>query len=94
VVVEGHTTMRFAWQIKNGRLARPPKRSFTHPLNLTMIAYNIVWWVPLVLALTGAISYPAAFIAFLAITVGRLIINLVRNNVLRPEAAVAFPLRS
>lgn len=86
--------MRFAWQIKNRQLARPPKRAFTHPLNLTMIVYNIIWWVPLVLALTHTISYPAAFIAFLAITAGRLVINLVRNNVLRPEAAVAFPLRS
>jgi hypothetical protein len=86
--------MRFAWQIKNRQLARPPKRAFSHPLNLTMIAYNIIWWVPLVLALTGAIGYPAAFIAFLAITAGRLVINLARNNVLRPEAAAAFPLRS
>ena len=89
--------MRFAWQKKNsggGSSENSTGKGFTHPLNLTMIAYNIVWWVPLVLALTGAISYPAAFIAFLAITVGRLIINLVRNNVLRPEAAVAFPLRS
>ena len=86
--------MRFAWQIKNRKLAKPARQPFTHPANLTMIVYNIIWWVPLVLALTGAISYPAAFIAFLAVTAGRLAVNLIRNNVLRPEAAVAFPLRS
>jgi hypothetical protein len=85
--------MRFAWQIKNRRLGEPPKRSFSHPLNLTMIVYNIIWWIPLVLALTRAIGYETAFIAFFAVTAGRLVANLVRNNVLRPEAAIAFPLR-
>lgn len=86
--------MRFAWQIKNRRLGRPPKRSFTHPLNVAMIAYNVVWWVPLILAATGVIGYETAFIAFLAVTVGRLAANLARNNILQPEAALAFPLRS
>ena len=95
MVVEGHTNMRFAWQRKNSATdSDATSKGFTHPLNLVLIVYNIIWWIPIILPFTGAISYTHGFISFLAVTVIRLIANLVRNNVLRPAQAETFPLRS
>jgi hypothetical protein len=95
VVVEGHANMRFAWEKKKtGRDVSTNKRGFSHPLNLIMVAYNIVWWIPIILPFTGVIEYQTGFIAFLVVTVIRLVANIVRNNVLNPEKAVDFPLRS
>ena len=71
-----------------------PKRGFTHPLNLIMLAYNIVWWLPIILAFTGTIDYNTGFMTFFAVTVIRLVANLVRNNVLKPEQGESFPLRA
>jgi hypothetical protein len=85
--------MRFAWQREKSAGLAPVKRGFTHPLNLVMIAYNLIWWIPIILPFTGILSYRAGFIAFLVLTVIRLIANLVRNNVLKPEQAEDFPLR-
>ena len=70
------------------------KRGFTHPFNLIMIAYNVIWWIPIILPFTGLIDYNAGFIAFFIITMIRLGANLLRNNILGPEQAVEFPLRS
>ena len=86
--------MRFAWEKGNSAGGVADTKRFSHPLNLVMIAYNIVLWIPIILPLTGVIDYRAGFIAFLAVTVVRLVANLVRNNVLRPEKALDFPLRS
>ena len=94
MVVEQHTNMRFALLRKNSGGQAPVKRVFTHPLNLVMIAYNVVWWIPIILPFTGAISYRTGFIAFLVVTVIRLVANLLRNNVLKGEKAESFPLRS
>ena len=60
---------------------------------LIFIAYNVVWWIPVVLPLTKTISYNAGFIVFTGITVVRLSANLYRNNVLTLEQAVRFPFR-
>ena len=46
------------------------------------------------LPFTKTIDYRTDFIAFFAVTVIRLIANLVRNNVLKPEQAESFPLRA
>jgi hypothetical protein len=86
--------MRFAWIRKKSSAGDPPKRLFTHPLNLLMVAYNIIWWIPIILPFTGVISYQAGFIAFFVVTVIRLIANLLRNNVLKGEQAESFPLRA
>ncbi len=94
MVVEGHTTMRFAWQRKNSANYVLVKRGFTHPLNLIMVAYNVVWWIPIVLPFTKTIDYRTGFIAFFVVTIIRLVANLIRNNVLKPEQAESFPLRS
>jgi hypothetical protein len=93
-VVEWHTNMRFAWQAKKSNGTGPVKQGFTHPMNLIMVAYNVLWWVPIILPFTGAIDFRTGFVALLVVTVIRLVANLVRNNVLDPEQAAAFPLRS
>ncbi len=86
--------MRFAWQRQQSGGEAPAKRGAAHPLNLVMIAYNVIWWVPIILPFTGAIDYRTGFIAFLAVTAVRLAANAVRNNVLQPARAEVFPLRS
>ena len=86
--------MRFAWIRKKSSAGDPPKRLFTHPLNLLMMAYNIVWWIPIILPFTGTIEYRTGFIAFFVVTIIRLVANLIRNNVLKGEQAESFPLRA
>ena len=86
--------MRFAWQMKHSTGNVKAKREVTHPRNLVMMAYNIVWWIPIILPFAGVIDYRTGFIAFFAVTVVRLIANLLRNNILQPQQAVSFPLRS
>ena len=70
------------------------KRVFSHPLNILMVAYNVIWWIPIILPFTKAIDYHTGFIAFFIVTVIRLIANLIRNNVIKPEQAESFPLRA
>jgi hypothetical protein len=86
--------MRFAWLSEDSAEYVPVKRGFTHPLNLLMVAYNVVWWAPMVLAFSKVIDYRTGLIAFLAVTVVRAGANLVRNNLLKPAQAVNFPLRA
>jgi hypothetical protein len=92
VVVEQHAAMRFAWlreQSGNDELVKQG------PLNrLIFIAYNVIWWVPIVLPFAKVIDYRTGFIAFLAITIFRAVANLFRNNVLKGEQAEYFPLRA
>ena len=57
------------------------------------MAYNIVYWVPIILPFTGVIDYRTGMIAFLGVIVVRGIANLIRNNVLTPEQGQTFPLR-
>jgi len=57
-----------------------------------MVAYNVAWWIPIVLPFVGTIDYRTGFIAFFIVTLIRLVANLLRNNVLRPEQAESFPL--
>lgn len=94
MIVEQHTNMRFAWQRKDSVSQVSVQRGFTDPLNLIMVAYNVVWWVPLVLTLTKTNDYRTGFMAFLAVTIIRAVANLYRNNVLKQEQAESFPLRS
>ena len=86
--------MRFAWEKKKAGNNASMKKGVTHSSNLIMIAYNVVWWIPIILPFTGVINYNTGFVAFFIVTIIRLGANLIRNNVLRPEQAVGFPLRS
>jgi hypothetical protein len=84
--------MRFAWLRKNSANYVPVEQSFTN--RLIYIAYNVVWWIPIVLPFTKIIDYRTGFIAFFVITIIRAGVNLYRNNVLNPEQAESFPLRA
>ena len=84
--------MRFAWLRKNSPNDFPVDQNFIN--RLVYIAYNIIWWIPIVLAGTKTIDYWTSFIALLVLTVIRAIVNLYRNNVLNPDQAENFPLRA
>jgi hypothetical protein len=84
--------MRFAWLRKNSANHVPVKQSFTD--RLIFIAYNVVWWIPIVLPFTKTINYRTGFIAFFVVTIIRAGANLYRNNILTPEQAESFPLRA
>jgi len=85
--------MRFAWLNKDSDNDRPEeKESLTR--RLIYIAYNLVWWIPVVLAVFKIVDYRTAFIALFILTAIRAIVNLYRNNVLNPEQAESFPLRA
>jgi len=84
--------MRFAWLSKNLANDVSIKQSFTN--RLIYIAYNVVWWIPIVLAVTKIIDYWTALIALFVLTFIRAVVNLYRNNVLNPEQAENFPLRA
>jgi len=84
--------MRFAWINKDSANDVPTEQSSIN--RVTYIAYNLIWWIPIVLVVIKIIDYQTAFIALFVLTVIRAIVNLFRNNVLDPEQAKYFPLRS
>jgi hypothetical protein len=84
--------MRFAWLRKNAANDVSVKPSVAN--RLIFVAYNLVWWIPIVLAFTKTIDYRTGFIAFAVITFVRACLNLYRNNILKPEQAASFPLRA
>lgn len=61
---------------------------------LIFFAYNLIWWVPVLLAVLGILSFWAGSLGFLVMSVLRAVVNVYRNNVLPVEAAQRFPLRS
>lgn len=84
--------MRFAWLRENSGDPAPPQPGAAN--RLILIIYNLIWWVPIVLGFTKVIDYRTGFITFAAITIFRAMANVVRNNLLTPEQAETFPLRS
>jgi hypothetical protein len=84
--------MRFAWLRENSDDQVPAKPSLAN--RLVFIAYNLIWWLPIVLGFFKVIDYHTAFIAFFAITIIRAIANLIRNNILTLEQAESFPFRA
>ena len=92
MVVELHAAVRFAWLWKNSTGNVSFKQSLIN--RLIFIAYDVVWWIPIVLPFTKTINYIAGFMTFTIITVARLSANLYRNNVLTLEQAVSFPFRT
>jgi hypothetical protein len=92
VIVEQHASMRFAWLRENSEDSAPAQASAIN--RLVFVAYNVIWWAPIVLGFTKVIDYWTGFVAFLIITIVRAIANVVRNNVLTLEQAETFPLRA
>jgi hypothetical protein len=84
--------MRFAW-LREKSANQVPVRMSTIS-RLIYIAYNVIWFIPIVLPLIKIIDYRTGFIAFTIVTVIRAVANLYRNNVLDPEQAESFPLRA
>jgi hypothetical protein len=83
--------MRFAWLRTKEARDLPPSAPNER---VTLIAYNVVWWLPVVLPFIGVISYGVGFGAFLIITVFRALVNVYRVNVLPVAKAEHLPLRS
>ena len=84
--------MRFAWLRENSANTISVEQSSTN--RLIFVVYNANWWLPVVLALVGSIDYGTAFVAFFVFILIRAGANLYRNNLLTPEQAESFPLRS
>jgi hypothetical protein len=84
--------MRFAWEREHSADQVSVKPSLAN--RLIFIAYNVIWWIPILLGFTKVIDYRTAFIAFLVITIIRAIANLIRNNLLTLEQAEIFPFRA
>ena len=84
--------MRFAWLKEKSGNDVPVKQSTTS--RLIYIAYNVIWWIPIVLPFIKIIDYRTGFIAFVIVTIIRALANLYRNNFLTPEQAEIFPLRA
>jgi len=84
--------MRVAWQRNNAGNDVEIAQGSTK--RLIYIAYNIFFWVPLLLPFTGIIDYQTGFLFLLLVTCFRAIANFYRNNFLTLEQAEYFPLRS
>ncbi len=61
---------------------------------LILVVYNLTWWVPVLLAVLGILSFWAGSLGFVTISVLRAVVNVCRINALPIEAAQRFPLRS
>ena len=94
LVIEGHTSMRFAWLKENLENYEPVQQAFTHPLRLIRNAYNIVFWIFLLPFFT-TVEYSTGFIAFTIIIFVRLVLNIYTNNVLNltPTQFERYPFR-
>jgi len=83
--------MRFAWLRTNyGSEAEQPSSGADRAI---LVAYNVVWWVPVVSTVLGITSYTTGLVIFTAGTIARAMINLYRNNIMPLEQAQDFPLR-
>jgi hypothetical protein len=87
--------MRYAWLRENSANDGPIKQGTTHPLSLIRTAYNAAFWIFLLPFFTK-IEYRIGFLAFTAIVLIRLGINLYTNNVLKlePDEFARFPFRT
>ena len=84
--------MRFAWLRENSDDHVSAKPGLAN--RLIYVAYNVIWFAPVVLAFAKIIDYRTGFIAFLIVTIIRAIANVIRNNLLTLEQAEVFPFRS
>ena len=84
--------MRYAWLRENSDNDKQLEQSGIS--RLVYVAYNVIWWIPILLSFLGVIDYRTGFITFFIITIIRAVANLYRINVLTPEQAEIFPLRA
>jgi hypothetical protein len=84
--------MRFAWLRESSDDHASVKPSLAN--RLTFIAYNVIWWIPVVLPFTKIIDYRTGFVAFFVVTIVRAIANVIRNNFLTLEQAEICPFRA
>ena len=57
------------------------------------MAYNVVYWIPVILPFTRIMDYRTGFIALFIIVIIRAVANLIRNNLLTLEQAEIYPFR-
>jgi hypothetical protein len=81
------------WQRKRLGGPGPAKLKGIHPLHLIFVAYNVAYWIPIVLPFTPIMSYRTGFILVFGVIVFRSVANLYRVNALTLEQAERFPLR-
>ena len=91
LIVEQHSSMMLSWRIRNTEAYTPAKQNVLE--RLTVVAYNLIWWVPIALPFVDILSYQAGSTLFFFITFTRAMLNLYRVNVLKLEKAYHFPLR-
>lgn len=91
--MEYHSAQRFAWDRARADDPTPRKVGPGHPYTWILVAYNVVYWVPIVLPFTGHLSYHEGAIGLALVVAVRTGANLVRNNLLTLEQAEIFPLR-
>jgi hypothetical protein len=84
--------MRFAWQRKNSPDYASVKQGCA--VQLLRLAYNVIWWVPIVLTLVKVMDYRTGFILVIVLTLVRLAANVYVNNTLTAEQAEGFPFRA
>ena len=94
LIIELHTTMRFAWLQQNPANHVSVKKNFTHPLSLIRMVYNAAFWVFLIPFFT-VIDYSTGFIAFTIIIYIRFGLSLYTNNALNltPDQFENYPFR-
>ena len=92
LIVEQHSGMTLARQVRKSESYTPAKQSLSN--KIIVVAYNLIWWVPIAFPMVGLTDYRTGSIIFFLITSTRAFINLYRVNILRPEQAMNFPLRS
>ena len=95
MVIELHTSMRFAWLQENTDNPDLVKQARTNPLALIRLAYNAVFWIFLLPFIFTSIDYSMGFIAFTAVIFVRLSANLYTNNFLdlTPQQYQSYPFR-
>ncbi|TNF31657.1 MAG: hypothetical protein EP329_12010 [Deltaproteobacteria bacterium] len=91
--MEFHSTRRFAWERKHSEDPRPRKVGGGHPYTWILVVYNLVYWVPIVLPVTPAMSYRDGVVGLTVLIAVRAALNLVRNNLLSLDQAEVFPFR-
>ena len=93
-IVEGHAAARFAWLRINSANYVSVKQGFSHPQVYIRMAFNATFWIALLFPFIGIIDYRTGFIAFFVVAIIRLVANLYRINIVKPEQAEFFPLRA
>ena len=84
--------MRFAWEREKSGNTATLEQGFVS--RLIYIAYNVIYFIIILLPIFGIIEYSTGFMAFFVFILIRAAANMYRNNVLELEQAEVFPLRS